>query len=218
MIWFWLAFFALVALLLVLDLGVLHRTAKEPTLRSAAAWTAGWVALGLSFSGVVYLIYEHHWLGAHLAGTSARLQRRRRRGGDLRLGVPARAGAVRRQHLRDVAAVRLVPDPGQVPAPRAVLGDPRSDRLPDHAARRRRLARRAVRLDLLRVRRATSRGRASSCCARTRTTTTTPARSRPSVRVLRRFVRIVDGDHGGKFIGRDRRPARADHASRSAWS
>lgn len=68
MIWFWLGFFALVALLLVLDLGVLHRKAKEPTLRSAVAWTAGWVALGLSFAGVVYLIYENQWMGAHIKG------------------------------------------------------------------------------------------------------------------------------------------------------
>jgi tellurite resistance protein TerC len=70
MIWFWLGFFALVALLLVLDLGVLHRKAKEPTLRSAVAWTAGWVALGLSFAGIVYLIYENGWMGAHLKGTA----------------------------------------------------------------------------------------------------------------------------------------------------
>jgi tellurite resistance protein TerC len=68
MIWFWLGFFALVALLLVLDLGVLHRKAKQPTLRSAVAWTAGWVALGLSFAGIVYLIYENGWMGAHLKG------------------------------------------------------------------------------------------------------------------------------------------------------
>ncbi|MGE0872624.1 MAG: TerC/Alx family metal homeostasis membrane protein [Kofleriaceae bacterium] len=57
MLWFWLGFFALVAVLLFLDLGVLHRKAKEPTLKSAAWWTAGWVALGLSFTGVVYLLY-----------------------------------------------------------------------------------------------------------------------------------------------------------------
>ncbi len=68
MIWFWLGFFALVALLLALDLGVLHRKAKEPTLKSAALWTVAWVALGLSFAGVVYLIYENHWMGAHLKG------------------------------------------------------------------------------------------------------------------------------------------------------
>jgi tellurite resistance protein TerC len=65
---FWLGFFALVALLLVLDLGVLHRKATEPTVRSAAMWTLGWVALGLSFAGVVYLIYENNWQGAHLRG------------------------------------------------------------------------------------------------------------------------------------------------------
>ena len=62
MIWFWLGYFGLVALLLFLDLGVLHRKNKEPTIKSAAMWTAAWVALGLSFSGVVYLMYEHRWL------------------------------------------------------------------------------------------------------------------------------------------------------------
>ena len=69
MAWFWLGFFALVALLLVLDLGVLHRKATEPTMKSAALWTLAWVIVGLSFSGIVYLIYENNWLGVHLAGT-----------------------------------------------------------------------------------------------------------------------------------------------------
>src|SRR5438874_167319 len=64
MLLFWLGFFALVAMLLVLDLGVLHRKAQEPTVTSAVGWTIAWVILGLSFSGVVYLIYENHWLGA----------------------------------------------------------------------------------------------------------------------------------------------------------
>jgi tellurite resistance protein TerC len=67
MFWFWVGFFALVAVLLFLDLFVLNRGAKEPTLRSAAWWTAGWMALGLSFAGVVYLIYENGWLGAKLS-------------------------------------------------------------------------------------------------------------------------------------------------------
>ncbi|MEZ4362368.1 MAG: TerC/Alx family metal homeostasis membrane protein [Kofleriaceae bacterium] len=66
MLWFWIGFFSLIALLLFLDLGVLHRRASEPTFRSALGWTAAWVCVGLSFSGVVYLIYEHHWLGAKL--------------------------------------------------------------------------------------------------------------------------------------------------------
>ena len=70
MIWFWLGFFAFVAVLLALDLGVLHRKAKTPTIRSAAYWTAGWMALGLSFTGFVYLMYEHAWLGAKLVEPS----------------------------------------------------------------------------------------------------------------------------------------------------
>jgi tellurite resistance protein TerC len=66
MIWFWTGFFALVALLLFLDLFVLNKGAKEPTIKSAIWWTAGWVTLGLSFSGVVYMMYEYGWLGARL--------------------------------------------------------------------------------------------------------------------------------------------------------
>ena len=68
MIWFWLGFFAFVALLLVLDLGVLHRKQVEPTLKSSIGWTIAWVCLGLSFSGVVYCMYEYNWLGASLSG------------------------------------------------------------------------------------------------------------------------------------------------------
>jgi tellurite resistance protein TerC len=68
MLWFWVGFFTLVAILLALDLGVLNRKAKEPTLKSAAYWTAGWMTLGLSFTGLVYLIYENGWLGATLIG------------------------------------------------------------------------------------------------------------------------------------------------------
>lgn len=71
MFWFWVGFFTLVAALLALDLGVLHRNAKEPSLKSAAYWTVGWMILGLSFSGLVYLIYENGWLGAHITGKGA---------------------------------------------------------------------------------------------------------------------------------------------------
>jgi tellurite resistance protein TerC len=66
MIWFWIGFFALVAGLLALDLGVLHKNAGTPTFKSALGWTLFWVAIGLAFSGVVYLMYENHWLGARM--------------------------------------------------------------------------------------------------------------------------------------------------------
>ncbi len=66
MIWFWIGFFALVAALLALDLGVLHRRNEEQSFRAALKWTIFWVAIGLAFSGVVYLIYDNHWMGARL--------------------------------------------------------------------------------------------------------------------------------------------------------
>src|SRR5687768_15972157 len=70
MIWFWLGYFGLVALLLFLDLFVFHRKNEEQSLKSAAGWTAGWMALGLSFTGIVYLMYENHWLGISGPGGS----------------------------------------------------------------------------------------------------------------------------------------------------
>jgi tellurite resistance protein TerC len=74
MIWFWIGFFALVALLLFIDLGLLHKENKEDSFKSAVGWTIGWVTLGLSFSGVVYLIYENHWLGARMLGPHGEVQ------------------------------------------------------------------------------------------------------------------------------------------------
>jgi tellurite resistance protein TerC len=64
MVWFWLGFTALVVLLLALDLGIFHRHAHEVSLREAGIWTVVWIALGLSFSGVVYLIYSGYWFDA----------------------------------------------------------------------------------------------------------------------------------------------------------
>ena len=70
MIWFWLGFFAFVGVLLALDLGVLHKKQEEPSLKSAAYWTVAWMALGLAFTGFVYLMYENAWLGAKLVEPS----------------------------------------------------------------------------------------------------------------------------------------------------
>jgi tellurite resistance protein TerC len=66
MIWFWIGFFSLVAILLALDLGVFHRKSEEPSIRSAAYWTAGWMSLGLAFTGFVFLLYDNAWLDATL--------------------------------------------------------------------------------------------------------------------------------------------------------
>ena len=76
----WISFFSLVFVMLALDLGVFHRKAHEITLKEALGWTTFWVSLGLSFSGIVYLIYENHvggagmgkeWHEPHLHGTDA---------------------------------------------------------------------------------------------------------------------------------------------------
>jgi tellurite resistance protein TerC len=70
MTWFWIGFFALVAIALTLDLGVFSRENKELTFKAAFRKTLGWVTLGISFSGAVYLIYEHNWLDANKSGLS----------------------------------------------------------------------------------------------------------------------------------------------------
>lgn len=60
----WIAFVALVLVLLFLDLGVFHRDSEVMSGASAVRWTIAWVTVGLSFSGVVYLAYENQWFGA----------------------------------------------------------------------------------------------------------------------------------------------------------
>jgi tellurite resistance protein TerC len=66
MIWFWVGFFTFVAFLLALDLGVLHRKNEAPTIKSAAYWTVAWMSLGLAFTGFVFLMYDNAWLDATL--------------------------------------------------------------------------------------------------------------------------------------------------------
>lgn len=67
MIWIWLAFIGFVLAMLALDLGVFHRKAHVVSVKEALGWSAVWVALGLSFSIVVYFGYERHWMGMGLS-------------------------------------------------------------------------------------------------------------------------------------------------------
>lgn len=53
----WTLFIAVVLLFLALDLGVFHKNAEIISNKDAARWTFIWVAVSLSFSGVIYLIY-----------------------------------------------------------------------------------------------------------------------------------------------------------------
>ena len=52
--WMWLAFMAIVAALLVLDLGVLHKENREIEVRESLVLSAGYIGLGLAFGGWVW--------------------------------------------------------------------------------------------------------------------------------------------------------------------
>ena len=58
----WLAFGAMVTVLLILDLTVFHKHSQEPTLSESAFWTCFWSALAFSFNGLVWW-----WLGGKAA-------------------------------------------------------------------------------------------------------------------------------------------------------
>jgi tellurite resistance protein TerC len=59
----WVVFFVLYLSVLALDLVVLHRESKAMSVRQALGWTVVWILVALSFSGLVYGVYEHHWFG-----------------------------------------------------------------------------------------------------------------------------------------------------------
>jgi tellurite resistance protein TerC len=58
-IWAWAAFAAFVVMMLALDLFVLHRRAREVSLKEAAVWSAVWITIGLGFGGLLWA-----WRGA----------------------------------------------------------------------------------------------------------------------------------------------------------
>lgn len=53
-VWMWLGFMGVVALLLTLDLGVLHKDQREIGVRESLMLSAGYIALGLGFGGWVW--------------------------------------------------------------------------------------------------------------------------------------------------------------------
>lgn len=62
-LWVWAAFVAFILAMLALDLFFLHRDAHVVAFREAAAWSAVWVTLGLSFGVIVWV-----WQGGPAAG------------------------------------------------------------------------------------------------------------------------------------------------------
>jgi len=75
----WAGFFAIFIGVLALDLGVLHRESRVMSVRQALGWTLVWITVAMSFTGLVYGLYEHNWFGWALepdapAGGEAALQ------------------------------------------------------------------------------------------------------------------------------------------------
>jgi tellurite resistance protein TerC len=59
--WAWAGFFAFIAAMLALDLGVFQRDSHEVKMKEALVWCGVWFTLALVFNGVVY-----HWRGTEL--------------------------------------------------------------------------------------------------------------------------------------------------------
>ena len=59
----WGGFLALFLGLLILDLSVLHRESAALSVKQALFWTCVWISVAMSFTGVIYGLYEHRWFG-----------------------------------------------------------------------------------------------------------------------------------------------------------
>ena len=57
----WGGFLVLFLALLVFDLSVLHKEARELSVRQALVGTAVWVCIAMSFTAVIYGLYEYRW-------------------------------------------------------------------------------------------------------------------------------------------------------------
>ena len=56
--WIWIIFIALIIVFLALDLGVFHKQDHVIRSKEAATWTAIWVTVAFSFSGVIYWLFS----------------------------------------------------------------------------------------------------------------------------------------------------------------
>lgn len=75
----WFGFFALILVLLTLDLAVLNRNPHAISVRESLMWTSFWIGLALAFNVLVYFLYENDWMAApvgsrNMSGTDAALE------------------------------------------------------------------------------------------------------------------------------------------------
>ncbi|MDQ1724851.1 MAG: tellurite resistance protein TerC [Frankiaceae bacterium] len=66
-LWAWLAFVALILVLIVVDL-LAHNRKGDVTMRSAALWSVLWAVLGLAFTFVIWAAYGRERAGEYVAG------------------------------------------------------------------------------------------------------------------------------------------------------
>jgi tellurite resistance protein TerC len=64
----WIVFFSIVAAALAIDLGFVGRKGAVVSTRTAYAWSAVWISLGVGFSGLVYAWYGAEAAQQYLAG------------------------------------------------------------------------------------------------------------------------------------------------------
>ena len=67
-VWVWVAFLGFVSALLVADLLLVHRTAHVITTREAAIESAIWIAIGVSFTGVMFFWHGGDAAGEYISG------------------------------------------------------------------------------------------------------------------------------------------------------
>ena len=59
----WTGFFVIYITVLILDLSVLHRESKVMKVPQALGWTLVWITVAMSWTIVVYGLYEYQWFG-----------------------------------------------------------------------------------------------------------------------------------------------------------
>lgn len=66
----WIIFFAIIAILLALDLGVFHKNNEAISMKNSLIWTGIWVSLALLFGIAIYWIYENDLFEVNKHGIS----------------------------------------------------------------------------------------------------------------------------------------------------
>ena len=66
--WQWGLFIGLIATLIVADLLLVHRTAHEITFKEAAIESSVWIAIGVSFTGVIFAWHGGQAAGEYISG------------------------------------------------------------------------------------------------------------------------------------------------------